>query len=255
MDTDHEFWSLDYKRLRRLVKRYPDGKLWTFNDAGAESSSDDAPLATTVAPSGFPAQSNPAAAKVKEISFLMDCFPGARQILFVPLWDFEKAKAVAACFAVSLEPVPVFTTEAEAAFMRGFLNNVSVACSRASMAAANRQKGNFISSISHVSLYTFKQMIHELCQYLPKHDRRYCCPHKTISNAYECYLKNLLTSGLQELRSPLHGILASVGKSFHASSGTSTDVTHCCRTINWFGARQTPERILPHHICLWPVTS
>jgi hypothetical protein len=45
----------------------------------------------------------------------------------------------------------MFLSEREPAFLRAFLNNVSIECSRVTMAAANRQKGDFISSISHVS--------------------------------------------------------------------------------------------------------
>lgn len=142
--------------LRKLTKRYPDGKLWTFDETWVENSSEGELLQT------HPALSR--SSEVKEAVFLKSSFPGAKQVIFAPVWDVERSAHFAACFAVSFRTIPVFTTTADLAFVRAFLNNVSIVCSRASMATANIQKGDFISSISH------------------------------------------------ELRSPLHGILASAGE-------------------------------------------
>jgi len=143
-------------RLRKLMKRYPDGRFWTFDETGAECSCEDEPSQTTP----FLKESSTA----KESAFLRSSFPGAKQVIFAPVWDVERSAHIAACFAVSFRSIPVFTAKADLAFVRAFLNNVSIVCSRAAMATANIQKGDFISSISH------------------------------------------------ELRSPLHGILASAGK-------------------------------------------
>jgi hypothetical protein len=151
MDPSIGFRTLDYKSLRRLVKRYPIGKLWSFSDTGPESSQEDLPNALTASQTLLHALSN-ISTEAKETAFLMDCFPGVRKLLMSPLWDVEKSAHVAACFAVSFKPTPIFTEEVETGFMRAFMNSVSIACSRANIAAANRQKGDFISSISHVSI-------------------------------------------------------------------------------------------------------
>jgi hypothetical protein len=162
MDPSIGFRAPDYKSLRRLVKRYPIGKLWSFSDTGPESSQEDLPNALTASQTLFHALSN-LSTEAKESSFLMDCFPGARKLLMTPLWDVEKSAHVAACFAVSFKPTPIFTEEVETGFMRAFMNSVSISYSRANIAAANRQKGDFISSISHVSIIkTLKRRLRAL---------------------------------------------------------------------------------------------
>ncbi|KAG9247471.1 M4GK, histidine kinase-group I protein [Calycina marina] len=145
-NQEHSLYVPDYKRLRRLLKRYTEGKIWTFDDKGSDSSDENN--------SSFDlnrTQNNKQSTKTKrsETILLTGCFPGARQVLFAPLIDLEKGTQFAAVFCVSFHPMPVFTTSIEVGFLRAFLNNVSVSISLASVAAANRQKGDFISSISH----------------------------------------------------------------------------------------------------------
>jgi hypothetical protein len=162
MDPSIGFRAPDYKSLTRLVKRYPIGKLWSFCDTGPKSSQEDLPNALTSSQTLFHALSN-LSTEAKESSFLMDCFPGVRKLLMTPLWDVEKSVHVAVCFAVSFEPIPIFTEEVETGFMRAFMNSVSISYSRANIAAANRQKGDFISSISHVSIInTLKRRLRAL---------------------------------------------------------------------------------------------
>ncbi|KAG9228378.1 hypothetical protein BJ875DRAFT_446930 [Amylocarpus encephaloides] len=170
----------DYKRLRRLVKKYPKGKIWAFGEAIAESSENQPLVLMSTTSSNIPQNEHHAESKRVEKQFLQECFPGAVHLILAPIMDIEKCVNFAACFVISFEPPgAMFTAETEVTFVRAFLNNVSVAYSRASMAAANRQKGYFISSISH------------------------------------------------ELRSPLHGILASVGmksQNDHALLDTITSI-------------------------------
>lgn len=126
---DDLFRSPDYKCLRRLIKKYPDGKLWLFNDDGVEISEEDQSISDerSISPKAEKHSTAP-----REAKFILDCFPGVKQILFAPLLDVETAAHVAVCFAISFEPIPAFSTEVEIAFLRGFLNSVSMACSRAS---------------------------------------------------------------------------------------------------------------------------
>ena len=88
----------------------------------------------------------------KEAQKILEYFPRARQVLFAPLWEAGTSNEMATCFVVSLRESPVFRSDKEPAFVHAFLNSVSVECSRVTIAAANRQKGDFISSISHVSI-------------------------------------------------------------------------------------------------------
>ena len=81
---------------------------------------------------------------------VLDCFPQSRQILSVPLWDSANMDYASACFAVSEREVRVFTTATEVAFVRAFINSLTVGCGPISANLGEQQKGDFISSMSHV---------------------------------------------------------------------------------------------------------
>ncbi|KAI9645526.1 hypothetical protein NHQ30_006268 [Ciborinia camelliae] len=137
------------KDLQRLSKRYPKGKVWTFNGYDSESSEGEDSL-----PSGqmFAMQLNQQQSRrfrKTDRSIVKQCFPDAREVLFAPLSEAGTGLPIAACFAVSLRDIAIFTSDTEKAFIRGFLNSVSIEYNRISIAAADRQKGDFISSISH----------------------------------------------------------------------------------------------------------
>ncbi|KAK6594418.1 sensor histidine kinase response regulator (hsp90-like protein) [Botrytis cinerea] len=136
------------KDLQRLSKRYPKGKVWTFNGYDSESSEDDnSPPSKQM----FAMQLNPQDHRVRKSdrSIVRQCFPDAREVLFAPLSEAGTGLPIVACFAVSLRDIAIFTSDTEKAFVRGFLNSVSIEYNRISIAAADRQKGDFISSISH----------------------------------------------------------------------------------------------------------
>ncbi|TGO54764.1 hypothetical protein BCON_0102g00210 [Botryotinia convoluta] len=140
--------ALNEKDLQRLSKRYPKGKVWTFNGYDSESSEDDdSPPSKQM----FTMQLNPQnhRAMKSDRSILKQCFPDAREVLFAPLSEAGTGLPIVACFAVSLRDIAIFTSDTEKAFVRGFLNSVSIEYNRISIAAADRQKGDFISSISH----------------------------------------------------------------------------------------------------------
>lgn len=138
------------KDLQRLSKRYPKGKVWTFNGYDSESSESEKSL-----PSGrifgvnFNSKQRRGFRK-SDRGILKQCFPNAREVLFAPLSEAGTGLPIVACFAVSLRDIAIFTSDTEKAFVRGFLNSVSIEYNRTSIAAANRQKADFISSISHV---------------------------------------------------------------------------------------------------------
>ncbi|KAG4027398.1 hypothetical protein MFRU_030g00340 [Monilinia fructicola] len=135
--------------LQRLSKRYPKGKVWTFNGYDSESSEgEDSPPCDQIFALQLNSRYNHRVRKTDR-SILKHCFPDAREVLFAPLSEAGTGLPIAACFAVSLRDIAIFTSDTEKAFVRGFLNSVSIEYNRISIAAADRQKGDFISSISH----------------------------------------------------------------------------------------------------------
>jgi hypothetical protein len=149
------FQPIDEKALNTLLKRYPRGKLWTFDSDGAVSSSSEEEPFKLVSKS--PVQKNRelhrrkvrSAKNKSDARYLSRHFLGVRQLLFVPLWDAGRSRWLSGCFAWSTEPTRVLSKQGELAFLSAFGNSVMAECSRIDTEIADQKKGDFIGSISH----------------------------------------------------------------------------------------------------------
>jgi hypothetical protein len=160
------FTPIDQSLLTSLVKRYPQGELFVFDEDGpiepeavilpAEGSQLD-PTSDV----SLQKRSRRQERKRAEMLRLLAAFPGARQIFFVPLYDSTSGCFIGS-FAWSTSATRIFTVENHLSYLIAFGHSVMSEVSRLNTLSADRAKGDFISNVSH------------------------------------------------ELRSPLHGILASV---------------------------------------------
>ena len=165
MGPNTDFTAIDQSLLTSLVRHYPQGELFVFDQDGPISSSaeiispEGSHITIIAAVSDRRARHN--ARKLAEIQRLLVAFPGARQIFFVPLYD-----SISGCFigsfAWSTSATRVFSVENHLSYLIAFGHSVMSEVSRLNALSADRAKGDFINNVSH------------------------------------------------ELRSPLHGILASV---------------------------------------------
>jgi len=162
----HTFTAIDQSLLTSLVRRYPQGELFVFDENGPIS-----PLSSLTSPKGSELTITPVevenkrvrreARKRAEILRLLVAFPGARQIFFVPLYDSTSGCFIGS-FAWSTSATRIFSIDNHLSYLVAFGHSVMSEVSRLNTLSADRAKGDFISNVSH------------------------------------------------ELRSPLHGILASV---------------------------------------------
>jgi signal transduction histidine kinase/CheY-like chemotaxis protein len=146
--------SVEQKFLKSLCQQYHDGKIWSYHEDGSLDCYDDTPMSLSRdGEDPVDGHSKYSKRSKQESQILLKCFPGARQILFAPLWDsangFSSPEYFSACFAVSLREVPVFTTEIEVAFVRAFVNSVGATLGHLAAALGEKQKSQFISSMSH----------------------------------------------------------------------------------------------------------
>ena len=146
-----QFELMDARMVRRLLKKYPTGHLWTFDRSGHEIIVKQEKSTYISSDSETPTKQR---AVSKEGSMLISCFRGARQIIYAPIFDVATSRSICACFAVSMREVPAFSVDVEVTWLRSFLNNVAVEWDRVSVSIADRQKGDFLSSISHVRSYS-----------------------------------------------------------------------------------------------------
>lgn len=154
--------SVDRSFLRQLLRRYPQGKLWSLHRDGLISTSDDDDQPSHDNPTFNTSQSPPGGLpsinvakplgkrhKAAENSMLNQYFPGATQIMFVPLWNAVSSQWFAGCFCWTTVETQVFTSAVELSSVLGFGSSIMAEYSRVESLIADRQKGDFIGSISH----------------------------------------------------------------------------------------------------------
>ena len=148
------FSAFDEKALHTLLRRYPRGKIWSFDSDGPMSSSEEEPIRPD-AENFIQRSENTQGRRLKsarnksDANFLSRHFPGVRQLLFVPLWDAGRSRWFSGCFAWSTDPTRVLSEQSELAFLTAFGNSVMAECSRIDTEIADQKKGDFIGSISH----------------------------------------------------------------------------------------------------------
>jgi signal transduction histidine kinase len=158
--------------MRRLLKRYPHGKIFNFAQDGTYCSSDSDNCTT---PGIDPNQADGRRAvmaeaksdrkrhsKESEAKAILKCLPGARSVFWFPLWDQTRERWFSGCLIWSNSPTRVMCPTEDLTYLAAFGNSAMAEVARISAQVLDKMKSDFISSISH------------------------------------------------ELRSPLHGVLASV---------------------------------------------
>ncbi|KAE8332611.1 hypothetical protein BDV39DRAFT_108289 [Aspergillus sergii] len=76
-------------------------------------------------------------------------FSDATSIAFFPLWDFQQNRWFAGCFVWTQDPGRLFAESTDLTYLAAFNNSVMAEISRLDLRAADREKADFISSVSH----------------------------------------------------------------------------------------------------------
>ncbi|PGH29791.1 hypothetical protein GX50_07462 [[Emmonsia] crescens] len=154
--------SLSENFLKRLLCRYPQGKIFNFDENGAISSGDSSDDSSK--PMGKAHSATPAARRAhqrtgrkrsrkpilkQDAETLIRIFPRARSIAFYPLWDSHRLRWFSGSFAWTNTPTRVFSAEDELTYLYAFGNSTMAEITRLDIEMADRAKVNLISSISH----------------------------------------------------------------------------------------------------------
>ncbi|KAJ5930069.1 hypothetical protein N7466_005562 [Penicillium verhagenii] len=134
--------NLDKEFLTQLAHNYPRGRLWSFHSDGSLSISDEDEYTGT-------SQRVKDKYRASETSKLNTYFPEACQIMFVPLWNAIESQWFAGCFCWTPQPTKIFSRAVDLSSVFGFASSIMTEYSRVESVIADRQKGDFISSISH----------------------------------------------------------------------------------------------------------
>lgn len=147
--------------LKSLLRRYPAGKIFSFDTDGlllsGESDTDEA----RNAPKPRQRNSPPSDAKGKrrpnrpfsslegQAQAITALFPGARSVAVFPLWDQVKERWFAGGFIWTASPQRLFSTEGELSYLRAYATTVMGEIHRLNALNSDQVKGDFLSSLSH----------------------------------------------------------------------------------------------------------
>ncbi|OMP85764.1 Hybrid signal transduction histidine kinase B [Diplodia seriata] len=145
-DPQH-FTPLSPDDLTKLIRRHPRGKLYSFGDDGlSQGSSGEESLSADHSP--ISPGSRRRLPSRSEAVILAKHFPGARQIIFVPLWDVQIESWVA-CFAYNTSDFRTFCHNPDFLHAIAFCCCIMTEVARLATLVSDQQKSDFIGSISH----------------------------------------------------------------------------------------------------------
>lgn len=156
--TDVLHKGVPERLLKSLMRRFPYGKIWTFDrhgntssdelfdsSAAADKTSDDAmgSAAATKKQGRKKYRSHEDGAKLAEL------FPGVRSLCLLPMYDQRRERFFAGAIIWSYYPIRVLTAQEDQNYLGAFCDVIMAEVGRLDAQAETRTKTNFISSISH----------------------------------------------------------------------------------------------------------
>ncbi|CAK3934150.1 Hybrid signal transduction histidine kinase B [Lecanosticta acicola] len=133
--------------LRSLLRRYPRGKIWSFNEYGDASSEDESSEYNTDTGScRCSRNTRPSDLQGHKILRLL---PGVRSVGLVGMWDHTRQRWYAASIFWSYSPLRLFSEESEVKYMQAFCDVILAELHRLEAQNSDRAKSDFISTISH----------------------------------------------------------------------------------------------------------
>lgn len=147
VSSEFQYSPLSQMHLARYIKKYPRGMLFNMEDKGnsVSGSSGEERMQTQLYP--LP-QSRHVIPSDSELAILSQHFPGARQVIFVPVWNPSSAR-FSACFAINTSEFRELRRSPEFLHTIAFCNCATIEITRIATVAADQQKSDFIGSISH----------------------------------------------------------------------------------------------------------
>ncbi|KAJ5557102.1 hypothetical protein N7494_001017 [Penicillium frequentans] len=154
---DSHYVPLPGAFVNHLIDRYPRGKIFHIeNDGSIALSYQGLSKVTSQAYTGNENEVKPGSPKEEEyrqetmeIKYFHKILPDARCLAIYPVWDFHRSRWFTMSLAWTNDPGRVLSEPKDLTYMAAFSNTVMAEVSRMDIEAADRAKGDFISSISH----------------------------------------------------------------------------------------------------------
>ncbi|ETN46390.1 uncharacterized protein HMPREF1541_00574 [Cyphellophora europaea CBS 101466] len=150
-----ESLALSKRGLARFIKRYPRGKVFYFTETGDISASESQAGGCTMKRGDLSSAVEEIVGRASGVteeavaSELIRTMPGARSIIWLPLWDFNKRRWCAGTFLWSRRAERLLAIQDDLTYLKTFGNSIMMNVSRLDAQSADEAKSTFIASISH----------------------------------------------------------------------------------------------------------
>lgn len=151
------------RMIQWLLKRYPKGKVISFRPDGTISSGgteEDVRNGDKEHSKAHPAanrlrniKASAPAPRQNEAEFLLEIFPGARNIALTPLWDYTRERWFSLGIIWTRSPRRLLTVESDLSYLTAFGNTMMAEIARLDSVAAKKAKADLLGSISHEVMF------------------------------------------------------------------------------------------------------
>ncbi|KAH8198017.1 hypothetical protein TruAng_007792 [Truncatella angustata] len=154
--------AISERLLSRLIKCYPNGKIFNFDSDGSPSSGEGedtthslrSPLGQTRISTERP---NSPARNNRKTSFsrkdmakrIGEVFPNSRSVAFIPVWDSHRQRWFSGGFVYTHTSSRVFTSEGELSYLSAFASILMAEIHRTQESFLNKTKTDLLGSLSH----------------------------------------------------------------------------------------------------------
>jgi hypothetical protein len=160
-------YGVSERSLQYLIQKYPSGRIFHFDESGILLPSEDSSEKDVIRKKHNQAQRRKNPSRVNHED-MQNWFPGARAMIFLPLWAAKSQTCMAACFGWSTDPIRKFSLE-DLTYFTTFGRSITAEVTRLDMLSSDRAKSDFISSVSHElrsplhGILGSAEMLQEIC--------------------------------------------------------------------------------------------
>ncbi|KAF2085461.1 hypothetical protein K490DRAFT_46548 [Saccharata proteae CBS 121410] len=146
-DHCHSFAESD---LKRLLGKYPNGKIFNVDISGVVYPTEDVGPTYSGLDTEDDEKTHDRKPKARPtLQRMLKAAPGARSIALLPLWDYQRERWFAGCICWSTQPNRVLSPHVDLLYLQAFGNSIMTDLSRLDAITADRSKTTFVASISH----------------------------------------------------------------------------------------------------------
>ncbi|KAF7530870.1 hypothetical protein G7054_g9416 [Neopestalotiopsis clavispora] len=142
------------KLLRELLKRYPQGRVFNFDEDGSNldlsDEEADTPELTDIEHGSLPSRKLSAdEIQRNEAELISAIFPGATSVSLIPLWDTRRERWFAGSFVWTKTAARSLKGHGETSYLRAFASTIMAEVDRIHSTSVEQSKNDLLGSLSH----------------------------------------------------------------------------------------------------------